>query len=391
MKTAPIGSLAAAAAVAIVALSSGRAGAVEAQRARFGVTPDGREVPSVTLSNAHGVRITVIAYGAVLQSVVLPDRAGRFADVAPGYAGLDGYLARSQMFGATVGRYANRIAGGRFRLDGEDYQLPVNAGPNSMHGGKVGFDKAVWAVVSVKAGPVASVTLRHVSPDGDQGYPGTLTVDATYSLDENNVLTIEYKATTDKRTIVNMTNHAYWNLSGEGSDNGAMGTVVTIPAESYLPADATSIPTGEFRPVTGTDFDFRTPHVINARLRDGREPQLVFARGYDHNFIFGTKITADQHLMARAYDPVSGRGFELWSNQPGLQFYTGNSLNGSSAGKSGKMYRQGDAFAFEPEFPPDTPNQPNFGSARLAPGETYRNVISYRFTVDRRAGSPPAR
>jgi aldose 1-epimerase len=267
-----------------------------------------------------------------------------------------------------------------------DHQLPLNAGPNAMHGGKAGFDKVVWDVVSVKSGATASVTLHRVSPDGDQGYPGTLTAEAIYSLDEKNVLTIEYTATTDQPTIVNLTNHAYWTLSGEGAPNGAMGTVITIPAEAYLPADAASIPTGEIRPVQGTAFDFRTPHVINERLRDGREPQLLFARGYDHDFFFGTKITADQHLLAKAYDPVSGRGFELWSNQPGVQFYTGNSLNGFAAGKSGRAYRQGDAFAFEPELPPDTPNKPMFGSARLAPGETYRNLISYRFTADAPAG-----
>lgn len=390
MKTAVIGSLGAAAAVAIVALSAGAASAAEVQRARFGVMPDGREVPAVTLKNAKGVQVTVIAYGAAIQSVVLPDRAGRPADVALGYATLGEYLAKPQYFGATVGRFANRIAKGRFKLDGADYQVPVNDGANSLHGGVVGFDKVLWDVVSVKSGPVASVTLRRVSPDGDQGYPGQMTVEATYSLDERNNLTIEYKATTDKPTIANITNHTFWNLSGEGSAKGALGALITIPAETYLPTDAGSIPTGEFRPVKGTDFDFRTPHAIGERVRDARDQQLVYGHGYDHNWNVGTKVTADQHLMARAYDPASGRGFELWSNQPGLQFYSGNFLNATSAGKSGRMYRQGDAFVMEPQIFPDTPNQPKFGSARLAPGETYRNVITYRFTVDRRAGSPPA-
>ena len=387
-----LGAACAAAVVALsAALSAGSAGAAEVQRARFGAMPDGREVPAVTLKNARGVQVTVIAYGASIQSVVLPDRAGRKADVALGYATLSEYLARPQYFGATVGRFANRIAKGKFKLDGADYQVPVNNGVNSLHGGAVGFDKVVWEVVATKPGPTASVTLRYVSPDGDQGYPGKMTVEATYSLDERNNLTIEYTATTDKPTIANITNHTYWNLSGEGSSNGAMGTLVTIPADSYLPTDAGSIPTGELRPVKGTVFDFRTPHAIGERVRDATDQQLVYGRGYDHNWNVGTRVTADQHLMARVYDPASGRGFELWSNQPGLQFYSGNFLDGTSSGKAGKIYREGDAFVMEPQIFPDTPNQPKFGSARLAPGETYRNVMTYRFTVDHSSGPHHAR
>lgn len=358
--------------------------AATAKRGSFGKLPDGRAVGSVTLSNGHGVSATIIAYGASLQSVVLPDRAGKRADVALGYATLDDYLAKPQYFGATVGRFANRIAAGRYKIDGKEYQAPVNNGANSLHGGTVGFDKVVWDIVSVKSGPTASVTLRYVSPDGDQGYPGTVTVDATYSLDESNALRIEYRATTDKATIVNLSNHAYWNLSGEGSNNGAMGTLVTIPAATYLPTDSGAIPTGEFRSVSGTVFDFRAPRAIGDRVRDASDQQLVFGRGYDHNWVIGRKVTADEHLMARAYDPNSGRGFELWSNQPGLQFYSGNFLDGTSSGKAGKIYREGDAFVMEPQIFPDTPNQPTFGSARLAPGDVYRNVMTYRFTTGSR-------
>jgi aldose 1-epimerase len=359
--------------------------AAEAKRATFGTLPDGRAVPAVTLSNARGVKATIIAYGATLQSVVMPDRADKRADVALGYAHIEDYLAKPQYFGGTVGRFANRIAKGRFTLDGKTYQTPVNNGANALHGGTVGFDKVLWQVVDMKSGPTASVTLRYVSPDGDQGYPGTMTVDAIYSLDENNALTIEYRATTDRATIANITNHAYWNLSGEGSANGAMGTLVTIPADAYTPTDSGAIPTGEVRPVAGTVFDFRTPRAIGARVRTAGDEQIVFGRGYDHNWVIGRSVTPTQHLMARAYDPASGRGFELWSTQPGLQFYSGNFLDGTSSGKSGQIYREGDAFVMEPQIFPDTPNQPNFGSARLEPGQTYRNVMTYRLTTGQRA------
>lgn len=359
--------------------------AAEAKRSTFGKLPDGRAVPAVTLSNAHGVSATIIAYGATLQSLVMPDRDGKRADVALGYATIADYLAKPQYFGGTVGRFANRLALGRFELDGHSYQTPVNNGANALHGGTTGFDKVLWEVVSATSGPIASVTLRYVSPDGDQGYPGTVTVDATYSLDEANALTIDYRATTDRSTIVNVTNHNYWNLSGEGSANGAMGTIVTIPADSYLPTDSGAIPTGEFKPVAGTPFDFRQPRAIGDRVRDARDQQLVFGRGYDHNWVIGRHVTPAQHLMARVSDPASGRGFELWSTQPGLQFYSGNFLDGTSAGKSGHIYRAGDAFVMEPQIFPDTPNQPKFGSARLDPGQTYRNVMTYRLTTGQRA------
>ncbi len=362
---------------------AGEAAAATAQRSVFGHLPDGQEVAAVTLSNGHGVTARLIAYGATIQSVVLPDRAGHTADVALGYATIEEYLAKPQYFGATVGRFANRIAKGRFTLDGKSYQVPVNNGPNSLHGGTVGFDKVLWTVTDVRSGPTASVTMRYLSHDGDQGYPGTMTVDATYSLDEQNQLTIDYRATTDQPTIANITNHAYWNLAGEGSASGAMGHLVTIPAETFLPTDAGAIPTGERRRVAGTAFDFRTPHAIGERVRDASDPQIVYGRGYDHNWIIGDRVTTDLHLMARVEEPVSGRGFELLSNQPGLQFYSGNFLDATSHGKANKLYREGDALVMEPQIFPDTPNQPAFGSARLAPGQVYRNTIVYRFTIAR--------
>jgi aldose 1-epimerase len=368
------------AAGAAAILAAGSAEAATAKRSTFGKLPDGRAVGAVTLANGRGVSATVIALGATLQSVVMPDRNGKRADVALGHDNVADYVAKRQYFGTTVGRFANRLAGGRFKLDGRTYQTPINDGKNALHGGAEGFDRVLWEVVSVKDGPTASVTLRYVSPDGDQGYPGTMTVHAIYSLDERNNLTIEYTATTDKATVVNITSHAYWNLSGEGSANGAMGHVLTIPAASYLPTDAGAIPTGEFRPVAGTVFDFRKPHVIGDRVRDARDQQIVFGRGYDHNWVIGRKVIPGQQLMARVQDPASGRSFELWSNQPGLQFYSGNFLDGTSYGKSRKVYRMGDTIVLEPQIFPDSPNQRGFPEARLEPGQTYRNVMTYRLS-----------
>jgi aldose 1-epimerase len=377
--------------LAAMTLTAPEAGAATAKRSTFGKLADGRAVPAVTLSNGRGVSATIIAYGATLQSVVMPDRAGKTADVALGYDNIQAYIDKPQYFGATVGRFANRLAAGRFKVDGQTYQTPINNGKNALHGGTVGFDKVLWEVVSVKNGPTASVTLRYVSPDGDQGYPGTMTVDAIYSLDERNNLTIEYLATTDKPTIANITNHAYWNLSGEGSANGAMGSLVTIPAQTFLPTDDGAIPLGEFRPVRGTVFDFRTSHAVGERVRDARDQQIEWGRGYDHNWVIGREVTRDQHLMAKVYDPASGRGFELWSNQPGLQFYSGNFLDATSYGKSHHIYRMGDAIVMEPQIFPDAPNQKGFPEARLNPGQTYHNVMTYRLTTGGSTAAPRKR
>ena len=371
------------AAAVAATLAAGPALAAEAKRSTFGRTADGRDVPAVTLTNGRGVTATVIALGASLQGLRMPDRNGRAEDVQIGYDTIDGYLAKPEYFGATVGRVANRIARGRFTLDGRSYSVPVNNGPNSLHGGTKGFDKVLWTVTDVKSGAVASVTLRYVSPDGDQGYPGTLTTDATYSLDEENRLTIEYRATTDRPTVVNISNHAYWNLAGVGSPRGAMGHVVTIPAERYTPTDATSIPLGKHASVAGTVFDFRRPTPIGDRVRDARDPQIAYGRGYDHNWVVGDAVTPTEHLMARVVEPVSGRGFELWSNQPGLQFYSGNFFDGTVKGKNGQLYRMGDAIVMEPQLFPDAPNQPGFPSVRLDPGRTYRNVMTYRLFTER--------
>ena len=368
-------------AVALMASGAAPAVAADAQRSLFGRLADGRQVEAVTLSNAHGVRATIIAYGATLQSLATPDRAGHSADIVLGHRDTRGYVDTPNYFGVSVGRYANRIAGGRFTLDGHGYTLAKNNGPNSLHGGTSGFDKKLWTIVDVHRGNPASVTLRHVSPDGEEGYPGTLTVTATYALGEAGELSIEYRATTDKPTIVNLTNHSYFNLGGEASGRSVLGQRLTIPAEAITPVDATLIPTGALRPVAGTAFDFRKPTEIGARIRDGGDEQIVHGRGYDHNFVIGREEHPPLRLNARVEDPATGRVLEVLSNQRGVQFYSGNFLDGTVAGKSGRIYRQRDALCLEPQVFPDTPNQPAFGSARLDPGQAYLNHIVYRFST----------
>jgi len=353
----------------------------DVKRDIFGTLPGGEAVEAITLVNRAGMRATIITYGASLQALLAPDRDGALADVTLGHATLDPYLDQPQYFGSTVGRVANRIAGGRFTLDGIEHHVPVNNGPNSLHGGSRGFDKVNWEVLEVEAGPPASVTLGYVSPDGDQGYPGTLKVTATYSLSDDNCLCVEYRAATDRATLVNLSNHAYWNLAGEGSAEGVMGHLLTIPADEYLPTDATAIPTGEFRAVEGTAFDFRQPTPIGARVRDASDDQIRFGRGYDHNWVIAREVADEPRLLARLEDPVSGRVLETISNQPGIQFYSGNFLDATSFGKAGSLYRMGDAVALEPQKFPDTPNRPEFGSLRLDPGETYRNIILWRFST----------
>ena len=355
--------------------------AAQAKRETFGALADGSKVDAVVLDSGHGVRVRVIAYGASLQEVTTPDRNGNSANILLGYARLDDYLKKPQYFGATVGRYANRIAKGRFVLDGHTYTVPVNDGPNSLHGGGKGFDKVLWTVGEVKSGADgASVTLTYVSPDGDMGYPGKLSATAIYTLDAHNRLSIEYRATTDKPTIVNLTNHAYWNLAGEGYGS-VLEQKLTIPAETFLPIDATSIPLGQFKPVAGTPFDFRQGKAIGRDIRTP-DPQLLNGRGYDHDFVIARDVAKEPRLVAKVEDPASGRVMTLKSTMPGLQFYSGNFLDASSVGTGGHVYRQGDAFALEPQFHPDTPNQPAFGSARLAPGQEYRHTIVYEFGTE---------
>ncbi len=366
--------------LALLGLST-RTPAADYVRSTFGTLADGQTVEAITLTNTHGVSVRLIALGAGVQMLVVPDRHGKAADVVLGYANLQDYVSKPQYFGSTVGRFANRIAKGRFSLDGKDYQLATNDGPNSLHGGVRGLDKVVWTVDQVSRGASAGVTFRYVSPDGEEGYPGTLTVTATYRLSEANEVLVDYRATVDKPTIVNITNHSYFNLAGEGSMGGVMSQLLTLPAQQYTPVDATLIPRGEFRSVAGTAFDFRHAKAIGRDIRSGGDEQILYGKGYDHNWVISRAPAQNPRLVARVEDPVSGRVLEILSNQPGIQFYSGNFLDGTVVGKSGRTYRQGDAFVLEPQLFPDTPNQPSFGSARLQSGETYVNQIIYRFST----------
>ncbi|WP_421731398.1 aldose epimerase family protein [Brevundimonas sp.] len=374
------GVLAAAAILGLVA-APGAVFAGEAQRAPAGRLTDGQAVEVIILSNSHGVSARILTYGATLQSLVGPDRNGRPADVVLGYDALADYETHPNYFGVTVGRYANRIAGGRFVLDGRTYQLPLNDVTNSLHGGGQGFDKKVWRVVSVSDGDSPSVVLALTSPDGDLGYPGQLETTVAYSLDEAGALTIAFEAETTRPTVVNMTNHAIFNLAGEGAPGGIEGHRLTIPAAAYTPVDAALIPTGESRAVEGTPFDFRTPRLISDGLRDGRDEQIRLGRGYDHNFALDKGVTAQPELAARLEDPASGRVLEVLTTEPGVQVYSGNFLDALLVGKGGHLYRMGDGLALEPQKFPNAPNTPAFISARVDPGQPYRHVMVYRLST----------
>ena len=350
-----------------------------AHRAVFGHLSDGAPVEAIRLVGRRGMSATILSYGATLQSLIVPDREGQMADVTLGHASLAEYLGQPQYFGSSVGRVANRIAGGRFVLGGEEYAVPCNNGPNALHGGPGGFDKALWDIAEVCSVPEPMVRFKHVSPNGDQGFPGALTVTATYTLTDAGALTADYAATTDRPTIVNLTNHAYWNLAGEGAATGAMDHVLMIPAAHFLPTDASAIPTGAFCLVEGTPFDFRKPAPIGARVGDTAHEQIRIGTGYDHNWVVARERSATPRLVAQLSHPASGRKLDVLSTEPGVQFYSGNFLDGSSTGKSGKCYRMGDGIALEPQMFPDTPNRPEFGSIRLAPGQAYHHRIVFGF------------
>ena len=342
----------------------------------FGTLKNGEVVKLIELANERGMSVRIITYGASIQSVRVPDRDGNFADVTPGYATLDDYVTKPQFFGSTVGRVANRLAGACFTLNGIEYEISANDGPNSLHGGTRGFDKVNWTVSEQTD---QSVTLTYASRDGDQGYPGTLTVTATYSVDDNNALSVVYRATTDAPTVVNLSNHAYWNLGGEGAEYDAMDHCLTIYADRFLPVGADLIPTGEIRDVDDTLFDFRRPKVIGEDLGNLDDVQIGFGKGYDHNWVISDDVVAEPRPVAHLEDLRSGRTMTLLSNQPGLQFYSGNYFDGTTSGKSGKAYGRGDAIALEPQQFPDAPNQPDFHSIELHPGQTYSNTIIWRF------------
>ncbi len=352
-----------------------------AERVTAGVLRDGTAVEAVELRSATGVSARVLTYGATLQSLIAPDRDGRTADVVLGFETPAEYADNQTFLGATIGRFANRIAKGRFTIDGQSYQLPLNNGANTLHGGGQGFDRSVWSIASIKSGPQAAVTLKLTSPDGASGYPGEVTASVTYALDDLGALTITFDATTTKPTILNLTNHALFNMAGAGASQGAMENRLTMPASTYTPVDDTLIPTGELRAVKGTVFDFTAGRVFSASLRDGKDEQIRIGRGYDHNFAIDAGLTDKPKLLARLEDPASGRAMDVLSTEPGLQLYTGNFLDGTLVGKGGHIYRMGDGIALEPQKFPDAPNQPSFVSARVDPGKPYRHVMVLKMTT----------
>jgi aldose 1-epimerase len=345
----------------------------------FATTPDGTPVDVYTLTNAAGMQVRAITFGGIITSIRVPDREGAFADVALGFDVLGPYLRNPPYFGAIIGRYANRIAGGRFTLDGRTYTLAVNNPPNHLHGGTRGFDKVVWRAEPFERAGAVGLIFTHTSPDGDEGYPGTLAVTVTYTLNDANEIAFDYEATTDRPTPVNLTQHSYFNLAGEGSGD-ILGHVVTIHASRMTPVDQRLIPVG-VAPVAGTPLDFRSPTAIGARIA-ADHPQVRYARGYDHNFVLdrsGNGLVA----AARVEDPASGRVLEVSTTEPGLQFYTGNFLDGSLVGKSGRAYAQRAGFALETQHFPDSPNRPEFPNTILRPGETYRSKTVFAFRVDK--------
>jgi aldose 1-epimerase len=336
-----------------------------------------------TLTNAHGVEVRAMTYGAIVTAVRTPDRQGHLDDVVLGFDSLPGYLEKSPYFGAVVGRYANRIARGRFTLDGKTYRLAVNNGPNALHGGLRGFDKVLWAAEPFQSDSGVGVTFRYTSRDGEEGYPGTLAVRVTYTLTPRDEWVVDYEATTDKATPINLTQHSYWNLHGGGRGD-VLDHVLTLDASRFVPVDTTLIPTGELAPVAGTPFDFRTPTPVGARI-DADHPQLRAGRGYDHTWVLdrGGAAPGTPAHAARVVDPSTGRTIDVSTTEPGLQFYTGNFLDGTVAGKGGQVYARRSALCLETHHFPDSPNHPSFPSTILRPGETFRSRTVFAFGVAR--------
>ena len=353
----------------------------------FGEAPDGTDVERWTLTNGD-TTMRVLTYGGVIQTLEVPDAAGEVENVVLGYADLEGYVIEGDpYFGSLIGRYGNRIAGGRFALDGETYQLPLNDGPNTLHGGPGGFSERVWTATDVSDAEVAALQLELVSDDGDQGFPGTLTTTVTYTLDAESRLTVHYEATTDAPTVVNLTQHTYWNLAGEGSGD-VYDHELQLNASGFTPVDETLIPTGEIAPVEGTPFDFREPTAIGERIPDNDE-QLLYGQGYDHNWALdrednGAREGSDSEdaleEAAVLHDPDSGRTLTISTTEPGIQFYSGNFLDGTLVGTGGGVYRQGDGLALETQHFPDSPNQPDFPSTVLRPGEVYDSTTVFELT-----------
>ncbi|WP_104205413.1 aldose epimerase family protein [Billgrantia saliphila] len=365
-----------------------RAGTLE--KATFGELPDGRTVDVYRIANANGIEMRVINYGGIIVSLKTPDKHGEFDDIALGFDSLEAYLSdtyrqANPYFGALIGRYGNRIADGRFSLGGETYSLATNDGDNHLHGGQQGLDKVLWQAEPFENDEGAGLVLSYTSEDGEEGYPGRLETQVTYTLTAADELVVDYRATTDKATPVNLTQHSYFNLEGEGSGS-ILDHYMMINADAFTPVDDTLIPTGEIRPVEGTPFDFTQPTPIGERIEQDNE-QLTFGKGYDHNFVLARQdaSSGDALLAARVWEPDSGRLLEISTTEPGIQFYSGNFLAGDLTGKQGQAYEHRSGFALETQHYPDSPNQANFPSTILEPGETYRTRTIYRFSAQEEA------
>jgi len=354
----------------LIMLTISMQGKTNVSKQAFGHTSDGTAVDLYTLADGK-VEVHIMTYGGIIVSLRTPDRNGKLDDVVLGYDSVDKYIAQTPYFGAIVGRYANRIAHGSFQLDGKTYSIPKNNGDNALHGGIRGFDKVVWTARQIKDG----VELGYVSRDGDQGFPGTLTTTVRYTL-IGSALRIEYSATTDKDTVLNLTNHSYFNLQGQGKGE-VLGHVLKIDASRFTPADATQIPTGELKSVEGTPFDFRTPHAIGERI-DADDPQLRIGGGYDNNFVLD-HAQGQLAEAAEVYEPTTGRILRVLTTEPGVQFYTGNNLDGSITGKEGRVYKSRFAFCLETQHFPDSPNHANFPSTELKPGQEFHSVTVFEF------------
>jgi aldose 1-epimerase len=359
----------------LIILTISMQGKTSVSKQAFGHTSDGTAVDIYTLADGK-VEARVITYGGIIVSLRTPDRNGKLDDVVLGYDSVDQYIAQTPYFGAIIGRYANRIAHGSFQLDGKTYSIPKNNGDNALHGGIRGFDKVVWTAQQIKDG----VELTYVSKDGDQGFPGTLTTTVRYTL-EGGALRIEYAATTDKDTVLNLTNHSYFNLAGQGKGD-VFGHVVKIDASRFTPADASQIPTGELKPVEGTPFDFRTPHAIGERI-NADDAQLHLGKGYDHNFVLD-HAQGQLTEAAEVYEPTTGRILRVLTTEPGVQLYTGNNLDGSITGKEGRVYKQFFALCLETQHFPDSPNHPNFPTTELKPGRAFHSVTVFQFEAGTR-------
>ena len=347
----------------------------------FGKTPDGKSVDVYTLTNSHGLEARVMTFGGIVLSLRVPDRNGKLDDVVLGFDSLEPYFTNNPHFGSIIGRYANRIANGKFTLDGAEYTLPKNDGPNTLHGGVNGFDKHLWQAEAVDNAKDAALVLRYTSKDGEEGFPGNLRTKVTYTLTDSDELAVEYEATTDKATPVNLTSHGYFNLAGQGTVD-VFAHELLINGDRFIPVDKNLIPTGELRPVKGTPLDFTESFSIGSRI-NSKDEQLVLARGYDQTFVINRK-GPELELAARVHEPTTGRILEIYTTEPGVQFYSSNFLDGTLTGKQGRVYKQHYGLCLETQHFPDSPNHPSFPSTILRPGQTYHSRTVYRFSADKK-------